>query len=47
MYKATASKKNRYKERARKYKQLLRKRDQEIMDLIVEAKEARLQLEHH
>ena len=34
-------KKNKYKERAKKYKGLLRKRDQEIMELIVEVKEVR------
>lgn len=36
------TKKNKYKERSKKYKQLLRKRDKEILDLIVESKDARL-----
>ena len=45
LYKQTLLKKAKYKDRATKYKQLLRKRDKEIMDLIVEAKDTRQQLE--
>ena len=41
MYREAVAKKNKYKERARKYKAMLRKRDKEIMDLIIEAKEAK------
>jgi hypothetical protein len=32
-------KKQKYKERAKKYKQLLRKRDKEIMELVIQGKE--------
>ena len=45
LYQQTLNKKNKYRERAKKYKQILRKRDKEIMDLIVEAKDARIGLE--
>lgn len=45
LYKITLAKKDKYKERAKKYKQILRKRDKEIMDLIVEAKDARMNQE--
>lgn len=38
-------KRRKYKERAKKYKALLSKRDIEIMDLVVENKELRSQME--
>ena len=39
--KATFNKKKKYKEKARKYRAILKKRDGEIMDLVVEGKELR------
>lgn len=41
LYQAAITKKNKYKERFKRYKHLLRKRDQEIMDLVIESKELR------
>mmetsp|Transcript_33113 Transcript_33113/g.24359 ORF Transcript_33113/g.24359 Transcript_33113/m.24359 type:complete len:100 (+) Transcript_33113:152-451(+) len=43
--KETLDRKSKYKERARKYKQLLRKRDKEIMDLVIEGKDLRIRLD--
>lgn len=41
LYRDTLGKKNKYKERAKKYKAILRKRDKEVMDLIIETKDAK------
>lgn len=45
LYKEVLSKKHKYKDRAKKYKNLLRKRDKEIMDLVVESKDLRTKLD--
>ena len=43
--KENLEKRKRYKDKAKKYKVLLRKRDKEIMDLAIESKELKGQLE--